>query len=470
MVEADAPLKRPSCIYWSEVEKWAPTSSLLRFGRLPNGWRLLPIYEFVAQIDIKERVESNVEYRMAGVRWYGEGVFHRETVLGKEQSAKYLYPLKPGAIIYNRLFAWKESFAVVPGEFAGFYVSNEFPQFAIDSKIALPDYIYLLFNTKKLIRAVNATSIGSAAVSRNRFKESDFLSFKVPIPPLTTQHKIVAYWIAANAKAKADISIAQKLLRDIPNWLASQIGLPHMGVAHSKRAFVSSWKDIARWGVILSRELSSKPDLTKSSYPVVSLSDVIADLQNGWSPKCLTRPAEAEEWGVLKVGAVSYGRFDEQQNKALPSNLKPREQYEVKDGDLIISRANITRYVGACALVEKVRPKLMLSDKLFRVIWKDDSPVLPKYLDEILKISHLRWQIENNVTGASPTMKNISKPALMGLKFPLPPLEVQKKIVSELNIKRNEANYLRDMARENLRRVKMEIEQMIFGTRPAEVN
>jgi len=74
---------------------------------------------------------------------------------------------------------------------------------------------------------------------------------------------------------------------------------------------------------------------------------VIADLQNGWSPKCLTRPAESEEWGVLKVGAVSFGWFDERQNKALPSNLKPREQYEVKAGDLVISLANITQYVGA---------------------------------------------------------------------------------------------------------------------------
>ena len=89
--------KRPSCLYWSEVEKWTPTSSLLRFGKLPNGWRILPVYEFATQINNKERVEPNTEYRMAGVKWYGEGVFKRETVLGKEQSANYLYPLKPSS-------------------------------------------------------------------------------------------------------------------------------------------------------------------------------------------------------------------------------------------------------------------------------------------------------------------------------------------------------------------------------------
>ena len=89
---------------------------------------------------------------MAGVKWYGDGVFHRETVIGKEQSANYLYPLRPGAIIYNRLIAWKESFAVVPDDFAGLYVSNEFPQFEINKAVALPEYVYLLFTSKKVIQ------------------------------------------------------------------------------------------------------------------------------------------------------------------------------------------------------------------------------------------------------------------------------------------------------------------------------
>jgi hypothetical protein len=36
---------------------------------------------------------------MAGVKWYAEGVFHRETVFGKEMSAKHVAPLVPGALI-----------------------------------------------------------------------------------------------------------------------------------------------------------------------------------------------------------------------------------------------------------------------------------------------------------------------------------------------------------------------------------
>ena len=100
-----------------------------------------------------------------------------------------------------------------------------------------------------------------------------------------------------------------------------------------------------------------------------------------------------------------------------------------------------------------------LCDKLFRVAWKEESPVLPKYLDEILKIQHLRWRIENNLTGASPTMKNISKPALMALRFPLPPLDIQEEIISEIEEKRQEARDLQNDARVSHKQAGVEIEK-----------
>jgi type I restriction enzyme S subunit len=331
----------------------------------------------------------------------------------------------------------------------------------------LPDFAEILIKTEFFLDQIECHRVGAV---KERLFVRNLLEIPVPIPPLPIQQKIVAVWEAANSKANEDMVASQELARSTPSVLVSKIGLKALISPHSRRAFVSNWKEIERWGVELAREMSRRPNIETSPFPVVSLSDVIADLQNGWSPRCLTRPATEDEWGVLKVGAVSFGWFDERQNKALPPILMPREQYEVKSSDLIISRANIARYVGACALVDKVRPKLMLCDKLFRVVWKKDSPVLPKYLDEILKIPHLRWQIENNLTGASPTMKNISKPALMALRFPLPPLDIQKQIIVEVDRNRVNARALQDDARVRQRQACFEVEEMILGTRPVEVS
>ena len=166
-------------------------------------WSIVEVGKVVRQVAEKVRVETETEYKLIGVRWYGEGTFHRETVMGDALSATYLTPVIPDAFIYNRLFAWKASFAVVPPEHEGHFVSSEFPQFIMDPHRILPEYLYLFFMLDSTVAAVNAASVGSAAVSRNRFKEEEFVAFEIPLPPLETQRAIVARWQAAQTEADA---------------------------------------------------------------------------------------------------------------------------------------------------------------------------------------------------------------------------------------------------------------------------
>lgn len=176
---------------FQDLKNWSiPVKLLLNYSNV-NNWPIMKISEFAKQIEGKEKVLPDKEYKMVGVKWYGEGTFYRETVLGKEISANYLMPLQKNAFIYNRLFAWKESFAIVPEEHEGYYVSNEFPQFELNPKLMLPEYLYFLFMQPFIIDIVKLLSAGSAAVSRNRFKEDIFLEFEVPVPPLDIQKGLI---------------------------------------------------------------------------------------------------------------------------------------------------------------------------------------------------------------------------------------------------------------------------------------
>src|SRR5207247_4583961 len=111
----------------------------------------------------------------------------------------------------------------------------------------------------------------------------------------------------------------------------------------------------------------------------------------------------------LKVGAVSFGVFDDRQNRALPLSYAVPPSLEVRRGDFIMSRANTRELVGACALVRDTRPNLMLSDKTFRFVFREPLRVIPEYMEQVLKSPALREQIERGASGTSPTMKNISK-------------------------------------------------------------
>ena len=102
----------------------------------------------------------------------------------------------------------------------------------------------------------------------------------------------------------------------------------------------------------------------------------------------------------------------------------------VRQGDLLISRANTTELVGAVSLVKIIPPKVLLPDKLWRVKFKEDSPILPEYTLHVLRQPDLRKIIGDLATGSSGSMKNISMEKAATLPIPIPPLSLHEEFAS----------------------------------------
>lgn len=450
--------KRPSCLYWSEVEKWMPLSSLLRFGNLPSGWRLLPVNEFATLIDNKERVEPNTEYRMAGVKWYGAGVFKRETVLGKEQSANYLHPLKPGSIIYNRLFAWKKSFAVVAEDFVGLYVSNEFPQFEINKDVALPEYVYLIFNTQKVIRAVNAASIGSAAISRNRFKESDFLSFKVPIPPLSVQQKIVAFWENELDHQQKLLSKKDEIRGECKSFSLNSLGIKRVVPKKIEKMFCLNWANSERWSYEYNkRVLSGMAKLQTGKYQTVTLGEICKG-QSGSTPskKNLSFWRNGNVLWVspkdMKAREIS-NTIDHITSKAVENHQAP---VVPKGSILFVVRSGILQKTVPVAVT---RESVTINQDMRAFTIRNDN-VLPDFLlsyfeakqEELLHL--VKW---------STTVQSINKEELESFSVPLPPINIQKNIILSVNKFHAEINNCEAEYQRSILSSSSAVEQMILG-------
>jgi len=184
-------------------------------------------------------------------------------------SASHITQLVENALIYNRLFAWKASFAVVPSELAACYVSNEFPQFVTDPTRLLPEYLYLFCTLDSTIRAVNAASTGSSAVSRNRFKEEEFLNFEIPLPPVQEQRVIVARWQKEQGEISAANSRVVKLEAEVPLILYHLLGTPPPETGKPVEKFLALWwKDLERWSFnFLSRSAQGLTGFVTSKYP-----------------------------------------------------------------------------------------------------------------------------------------------------------------------------------------------------------
>lgn len=167
-------------------------------------------------------------------------------------------------------------------------------------------------------------------------------------------------------------------------------------------------------------------------WTATTLGELISGFETGRNLKASSTSASAGEIGVLKISAVTWGRFQPYENKALLRGDAPFAHELVRSGDLLISRANTTELVGAPVLVDRDYPHLMLPDKILRLVY-DERAVDRRFLLYALRSQSARAYMEENATGTSDSMRNLSQPKLRQVPIALAPLPEQKRIADKLD-------------------------------------
>jgi type I restriction enzyme S subunit len=450
--------RRAFALWWKDLARWVIAPDLFLRRPLPAGWTRVPIRALVQQVTVRDKAIPDVEYKMAGVRWYGDGVFHRETVRGDQMSANVVTPLVPGALIFNRLFAWKASFAVVPTELADCYVSNEFPQFLPDTTRILSEYLYLFCTRDATLRAVNAASTGSAAVSRNRFKEEEFLALEIPLPPVAEQESVVAKWrntqrelLASQRRVEQNrISIDARYLADLGLTSPDAIAMP--------KAFAVQSKDFLRWGVRFNQLSQGGADITKGKYPVVDLDSVLELVQYGTNEKAHT---SADGVPVLRIGNIKHGAIDVSELKYVSLSKSVLETLALRDGDVLIIRTSGSRdLVGTCAVFREER-SFVFASYLIRLRF-NAVKVVPEFVSWFLNSSLGRQQVD--AVSRQVMQNNINSEELRRLLMPLPPPSVQRQIMKRVAAGSAEIAREREAVEKSTARINADLEALILGT------
>ncbi|WP_433687517.1 restriction endonuclease subunit S [Micromonospora carbonacea] len=180
-------------------------------------------------------------------------------------------------------------------------------------------------------------------------------------------------------------------------------------------------------------DMFGDPVRNERSWPRVLMSSLLERIHSGHSPHCLNRPARDEEWGVLKLGAVTSCEFAPDENKALPPGVIPRQEHTVREGDVLFSRKNTRELVAASALVRATPPKLLLPDLIFRLEPYPDAPLNKVFLQQLLVYPSKRRQIQSLAGGSAGSMPNISKARLMAAEVELPPLPLQREFARRID-------------------------------------
>lgn len=156
-----------------------------------DSWEPTPLSALLTPVSRGEPVLPTREYRLLGARWYAKGLYIKDVKPGSSIRADRLYRVEHGDFVYNRLFAWKGSFAVASQAEDGCYVSNEFPCFVVDDKKLSGKFLWYYLSNEATWNEALELSSGGTPISRNRLKEDHFLSMRLRLPDRAEQDRIV---------------------------------------------------------------------------------------------------------------------------------------------------------------------------------------------------------------------------------------------------------------------------------------
>lgn len=240
----------------------------------------------------------------------------------------------------------------------------------------------------------------------------------VPLPPVAEQQAILGFLDRETAKIDALVAEQEQLITLLKE--KRQAVISH-AVTKGLDPSVPMKDSGVEW-------LGEVPE----HWQVCTLRRLIKRIEQGWSPECEAQPADENSWGVLKAGCVNRGIFNPEENKTLPDSLDPLPEYEVQEGDILMSRASGSpELVGSTALVYQTRPRLMLSDKIFRI--HPEAGQDRSFFVWSMNAKHMREQIEQALSGGNGLANNLPQSVLLSFVCAVPPEAEQQAISCALD-------------------------------------
>ena len=380
-------------------------------GEVPEHWALKPLWTYFRRV---KRVGYSDEQLLSVYRDYGViPKSSRDDNFNNASDDLSVYQLVvPGDLAINKMKAWQGSVAV--SDHRGIVSPAYFVYESLHS--ANSRYLHYLMRSVRYITGYLSISKG---IRVNQWDLEPQLHSRMPltIPPLPEQVRIAAFLDRETAKIDGLVAEQQRLidlLKEKRQAVISHAVTKGLNPAAPMKTSGIEW-------------LGDVP----VHWTIASVRRIVNRIEQGWSPNCFSRPAESEEWGIVKSGCVNRGVFAQGENKALPETLEPVPEYEIHVGDVLMSRASGSpELVGSTAFIETVRPRLMLSDKIFRIHTTAgmDSKIFVAIFNSLV----MRSQIERAISGAEGLANNLPQSAMKSFFCVVPPSDEQVEIVKFL--------------------------------------
>ena len=257
-----------------------------------------------------------------------------------------------------------------------------------DTQKVIPEYAKYYFESQKFLRQIGR--ITKKSVNQASFTVTALKELEIPLASIIVQR---------------DIS---KKLKKV-DWLVSL-----------RKQQLAKLDELVKARFV---EMFGNPSNNSLGFPYEPLSNCLLSIENGKSFVCSNDMRQEENPAILKLSAVTYGVYQQDENKAILDSSMFVKSAEVHKGDLLFTRKNTPELVGMCAYVNDTAPNLMMPDLIFRL--NTNEKINKIFLWKLINHEFFRGKIQNIATGSAKSMSNISKERLEKLAIILPPLHLQ---------------------------------------------
>lgn len=390
---------------------------------LPAGWEVASISSLISGdgvlsdgdwIESKDQ-DPNGDVRLIQLADVGDGIFINKSsrfltsIRASELGCTYL---SPGDVLIARMPDPLGRACIFPGDAKPSVT-------AVDVLIARPGKDGV--DARWLMHAVNSPQVRSeialrtGGTTRQRISGGNLKALELWIPPSSEQRRIVEKIEALTARSRRAREALDSLPALIDRYRQSILAAAFRG------DLTADWRQDA--------------DVADDSLPDGWTWQTVAQIidegpTNGYSPKAAP---DGSGTASLKLSATTSGRMvlNDYTTKRLLENVPATAKYWLRNGDILIQRANSIEYLGATAVYHGEKDKYIYPDLMMRVRIADAS--LRTYFWRYMNGRAARQWLKERATGTAGNMPKISGATLKELPVPVPPKDERALIVRRID-------------------------------------
>lgn len=350
-----------------------------------KGWTEVALGEVLDWRAPDTKVSGTQSYCFAGVYSHGKGVFKKGPVMGSAFNYDRLSQLKSDDFVYPKLMAWEGGLGLVPEECAGCFVSPEFQVFTVNQKRLVPRFLGYWFRRPSVWEELGRLSPGTN-LRRRRLPASEFLRYRLHLPPLAEQQRIVAHLDAI----ESCLTRAQKLREEQEKELLAAL----RSTFHHLEA-KAEWVEMSKVAPLVRREVDIDPE---GSYP---------------------------ELGIRSFGRGTFHK------PAVHGLETTKRLFEIHEGDLVFS--NVFAWEGAIAVAKEEDHSRLGSHRFISCVC-DLGKALPDYLQFYFLTPGGLEKIGAASPGGAGRNRTLGIEKLATIKVPVVPLATQHEFKKLLDL------------------------------------